>query len=141
MFRSEMSHQIQQDEINTKQMQIVSEQMIADQVQRVVSAHQQAIDHLEVKERDVVEKMQEQGGIVQFKGGLKQDIDENFYAGIIEEMRCKIQSEGFKKVTDSSLYLITDDLIEAIKMPDVMVNLLYLYRFIQVKISELKFKN
>lgn len=102
-------------------MQIVSEQMIADQVQRVVTAHQQAIDELEVKERDVMEKVEDQGGVVQFKGGLKQEIDENFYAGIIEEMRAKIQSEGFKKVTDSSLYLITDDLIEAIKMPDVIV--------------------
>jgi len=30
----------------------------------VVTAHQQAIDELEVKERDVVEKAQEQGGVV-----------------------------------------------------------------------------
>ena len=122
-------------------MQIVSEQMIADQVQRVVTAHQLAIDELEAKERDVVEKVEEQGGVVQFKGGLKQEIDENFYAGIIEEMRSKIQSEGFKKVTDSSLYLITDDLIEAIDMPDVILITSYFYRFKQAKISELKSNN
>lgn len=122
-------------------MQIVSEQMIADQVQRVVTAHQQAIDELEVKERDVMEKVEDQGGVVQFKGGLKQEIDENFYDGIIEEMRAKIQSEGFKKVTDSSLYLITDDLIEAIKMPDVIVKTSYFYRLKIVKITKLKYKN
>jgi hypothetical protein len=45
--------------------------MIADQVQRVVTAHQLAIDELEVKERDVIEKVDEKGGIVQFKGGLR----------------------------------------------------------------------
>jgi hypothetical protein len=112
--------------------------MIADQVQRVVTAHQLAIDELEVKERDVIEKVDEKGGIVQFKGGLRQDIDENFYAGIIEEMRSKIESEGFKKVTDSSLYLITDDLIQAIKMPDVINNTTELYRFNRVKISGIK---
>jgi hypothetical protein len=37
----------------------------------VVTAHQVAIDELEAKERDVVEKVEEQGGVVQFKGGLK----------------------------------------------------------------------
>ena len=72
---------------------------------------------------------------------MKQEIDENFYAGIIEEMRAKIQSEGFKKVTDSSLYLITDDLIEAIKIPHVIIKSIKIYRFKIVKISELKSKN
>ena len=65
--------------------------MIAEQIQKIVKAHEKAMESLQIKEREVKEKVNDQVEVlVNFKGGLKDDIDESFFAGIIEEMREKI---------------------------------------------------
>ena len=73
---------------------------------------------LEREEKEVRNKVEDQGDIIEFKKGLMGDIDESFFAGIIEEMRDKLKNqtakEDFTKNADSGLYLIINDLIELI---------------------------
>ena len=88
MFRSELTNQLRNEQTEARKVQIVSEQMIAEQIQRIANANNVAMEGLEAREREVAENVIEKGaGVVEFKGGIMRDIDESFFAGVVEEIR------------------------------------------------------
>ena len=105
LFRSEMGKKMSKEEDVTETKGLVSQRLIQEQIEAIIEAHRVAVASV----------MKEEG----VKGLLK-EIDDNFFIGLIEELRLTVKKQQTQKLevvkTDSVLYSLANDLIEKMKM-------------------------
>jgi hypothetical protein len=58
-----------------ERQRLISEEMIVEQISAIVEAHKRAMDGLEKQEKEVRNKVEDQGEIIEFKKGLMGSID------------------------------------------------------------------
>jgi hypothetical protein len=77
--------------------------MISDQLNKIIEIHKETMESVE------------QGEVLGAKG-FRKTIDENFYAGIVEEVRQALEEKKEIRYapSDSGLYVIINDIISEI---------------------------
>ena len=104
MFRSEIAKCSQGERRERQKAQVISMDMISDQLNKIIDIHKETMESVEW------------GEVLGVKG-FRTALDDNFYAGIVEEVRLSLEEKKEMRYapSDSGLFVIINDIISEIK--------------------------